>query len=250
MLQLGFRPSVVCCEYNAFLGKGPLTVMYEEDFSRRRLDPQRGLYFGVAVGAWKHLFAQYGYKFCGVDTAGVNVFFCLPERFTPCFLDDVTGPEFAYTNIFVKKFRVPGEELERELLARPDLVFVDVTEENVEDIVADCDLPPADGRKPEFIAGSVQLARMPWKDLLKGAGRWEVLEDIGESVTGWPRNHNASLLKDHRGRLPDPSRLTIALSLAEAHEHLPPDFDWLWTYRIATLQYQPARRGSFLRPNP
>lgn len=112
------------------------------------------------------------------------------------------------------------------------------------------DLPPADGRKPEFIAASVQLARMPWKDLLKGTGRWEVLEDIGESVTGWPRNHNASLLKDLWGRLPEPSRLTIALSLAEAHEHLPPDFDWLWTYRIATLQYQPARRGSFLRPNP
>ncbi len=145
MLQLGFRPSVVCCEYNAFLGKGPLTVMYEEDFSRRRLDPQRGLYFGVAVGAWKHLFVQYGYKFCGVDTAGVNVFFCLPDAFTPGFLDALTGPEHVYTKIFVNKFHVSGEELEQELLARPDLVFVDVTEENVEDVVADCDLPPADG---------------------------------------------------------------------------------------------------------
>jgi hypothetical protein len=36
---------------------------------------------------------------------------------------------------------MPGEALEQELLARPDLVFVDVTEENVEDIVADCDRP-------------------------------------------------------------------------------------------------------------
>lgn len=145
MLQRGFRPAVVCCEYNAFLGKDPLTVMFEADFSRRRLDPQRGLYFGVSVAAWRHLFEQYGYKFCGVDKAGVNVFFCLPEAFTPGFLDDVTGLEFAYTKVFTDKFRMSGEALEQELRARPDLVFVDVTEENVEDVVADCDRPAEEG---------------------------------------------------------------------------------------------------------
>ena len=145
MLQLGFRPSVVCCEYNASLGNGPLTVMYKNDFSRRHLDPQRGLYFGAAVSAWRHLFAQYGYKFCGVEKAGVNAFFCLPEAFTPDFLDDVTGPEHAYTKVFVDKFRVSGERLERELLARQNLIFINVTEKNIEDVVANCDLPPADG---------------------------------------------------------------------------------------------------------
>ena len=145
MLQRGFRPSVVCCEYNSFLGKGPITVLFEADFSRKRLDPQRGLYFGASVGAWRHLFEQYGYKFCGVDTHGVNAFFCLPEAFQPGFLDDVTGLEHAYTQVFVDKFGIPGEILEQELLGRPDLIFVDVTEENVEDVVADCDRPADEG---------------------------------------------------------------------------------------------------------
>jgi hypothetical protein len=118
---------------------------FEADFSRRRLDPQRGLYFGVSVAAWRHLFEQYGYRFCGVDTAGVNVFFCLPEAFTPGFLDEVSGLQHAYTRVFMDKFRMSGEALEQELLARPDLVFVDVTEENVEDVVADCDRPADEG---------------------------------------------------------------------------------------------------------
>ena len=141
MLQHGFRPAVVCCEYNAFLGREPLTVLYEAEFSRHRQDPQRGLYFGASVAAWRHLFEQYGYRFCGVDKAGVNVFFCLPEAFKPGFLDDVVGLEFAYTRVFLNKYRMSGEELESELLGRRTLVFVNVTEESVEDVVADCDRP-------------------------------------------------------------------------------------------------------------
>ena len=141
MLQLGFRPSIVCVEYNAFLGREPVTVMYDHDFSRHRYDPQRGLYFGVSVAAWRHLFAQYGYTFCGVDTAGVNAFFALPERFEPGFLSSFTGAEHAYTRVFTGKFGLPGETLERELLARRDVVFVDVTEENVEHVVEDTDRP-------------------------------------------------------------------------------------------------------------
>lgn len=152
MLQRGFRPSVVCCEYNAFLGHAPLTVMFAADFSRHRLDPQRRLYFGASVSAWRHLFEPYGYRFCGVDSAGVNVFFCLPQAFKPGFLDDVTGLQHAYARVYVDKFRMPGQALEQELLARPGLVFVDVTEENVEDIVADCDRPVEDGPKV-FTAG-------------------------------------------------------------------------------------------------
>jgi hypothetical protein len=145
MLQLGFRPSVVCCEYNAFMGMAPLTVMYKAQFMRKRLDPRRGLYFGASVGAWVHLFCQYGYRYCGVDKAGVNVFFCLPEAFKPGFLEDVTGLQHAYAQVFLNKFSLSGEELERELLSRDDLVFVDVTKKNVEDIVADCDLVAEEG---------------------------------------------------------------------------------------------------------
>lgn len=144
LLKLGFAPSIICVEYNAFLGHQPLTVMYDPDFSRRRYDPERGLYFGASASAWKHLFAQYGYRFCGVDQAGVNAFFCLPERFKSGFLDSISGVDHAYTRVFTDKFKLPGEQLERELLARPSLVFVNVAEENVEDVVDDCERPPGE----------------------------------------------------------------------------------------------------------
>lgn len=147
MLKHGFRPSVVCCEYNAFLGKAPLTVLFDADFSRYRQEPERGLYFGASVAAWRHLFEQYGYQFCGVDHAGVNAFFCLPEAFKPGYLEDVIGKEHSYTKVFCDKYRMSGEDLERELLGRPELVFVDVTQESVEDIVADCERPADEGPK-------------------------------------------------------------------------------------------------------
>jgi hypothetical protein len=97
------------------------------------------------------------------------------------------------------------------------------------------DLPAEDGRFPTFISTFVQLARIPGADLRAGRGEWEVLRNIGPETTGWPRNHNAFVLKDLRGRLPHPNRLTLGVSVAEAYDHPPDSFAWLWTYRIALL---------------
>lgn len=145
MLQLGFRPSIVCCEYNAFMGLNPYSVVYEAGFSRRRFEPVRGLYFGASVVAWRHLFEPYGYQFCGVDRSGVNAFFALPEAFQPGFLAQATGPDHLYATVYVDKHRMSGEALEQELLTRPELVFVDVTQENIEDVVEDSNRPAGDG---------------------------------------------------------------------------------------------------------
>lgn len=145
LMQLDFAPSIICVEYNAFLGSQPLTVVYDPEFSRHRYDPDRGLYFGASVAAWRHLFAQHGYRFCGVDSAGVNAFFCLPDRFQPGFLDSLSGADHAYTRVFTNKYGLPGEKLERDLLSRKDVVFINVAEENVEHVVEDCDRPAAEG---------------------------------------------------------------------------------------------------------
>lgn len=136
LLRDGFRPKIVCCEYNAFLEDRPLTVVYDEQFSRYRYDPQHGLYFGASVGAWKHLFSGYGYRFCGVESSGVNAFFCLEAAFAPGFLASITGLPHQYARVFVDKYRVAGNLLAQELMARTDLVFVDVSKERVEERVA------------------------------------------------------------------------------------------------------------------
>ncbi len=131
LLEADFRPSIVCCEYNSFMGMHPLTVAYDEQFERYRYDPARGLYFGASVPAWRHLLQPLGYRFCGVDSAGVNAFFCFERDFRPPFPEGAVGSAHVYTDVFVKKYGLTGIRLEQELLARRDLRFVDVTREDV-----------------------------------------------------------------------------------------------------------------------
>ena len=96
--------------------------------------------------------------------------------------------------------------------------------------------PPTDGLLPDFIAASVEVYRIPWKDLKQGAGRWTRIATLDAGKTGWPRNHNACILKDLQGRVPSERVLTVGLSVAEAYSVMPPDFAWLWTYRVALMQ--------------
>jgi hypothetical protein len=89
-----------------------------------------------------------------------------------------------------------------------------------------------DTRFPGFISSYVQVAEMAAEDLRAGRGVWRVVATIGRETTGWSRNHNAALGRDARGRLAQEDRLTLALSVADSFETPPPDFAWLWTYRI------------------
>lgn len=94
----------------------------------------------------------------------------------------------------------------------------------------------SDGRHPDFISADVPLMSIPWKDLRKGAGTWKILGRLDAARTGWPRNHNAAIMKDVWGRLPSGKALTIGVSWAEAYDALPPNFEWLWTYRIGLVE--------------
>lgn len=135
LLHAGFAPSLICCEFNPFLGAAPLTVVYDESFARYRYDPQRGLYYGASLGALQHLLREFGYRFCGVESAGVNAFFCREAAFAPGYLAGITGLPSAYSKVFVDKYGLPGAQLEKDLLARRDLVFVDVTQEDVAQLI-------------------------------------------------------------------------------------------------------------------
>lgn len=102
-------------------------------------------------------------------------------------------------------------------------------------MVREGDLPPEDGRFPGFVSAFVQVAWIEGKDLRAGRGTWQALANLGPESTGWPRNHNASLLKDARGRIPSSNSLTICFSVAEAYNSPPPS-NWLWTYRVALVR--------------
>ena len=77
ILKNGILPKILCLEYNSFLGKETVTVEYHKIFNSKILDKKRGLYFGVALNAWKELLNKYNYDFICVEKKGVNSFFVL-----------------------------------------------------------------------------------------------------------------------------------------------------------------------------
>ncbi len=122
LLETGFKPLILCLEYNSFFSPRPVTVVYDEAFSRYHYHPNFGLYYGASVEGLKIIAARHGYRFLCVDRSGTNAFFALPERFGQG-LDDLTGLSFQYTTIFCRKYRRTGEQL-AEALTRTDLKFV------------------------------------------------------------------------------------------------------------------------------
>lgn len=126
LLETGFKPSILCVEYNSFLSPRPVTVVYDEAFSRYRYHPNFGLYYGASVEGLKILAARHGYRFLCVDRTGTNAFFAHPERFAEG-LEEMTGLPFQYTTVFCRKYHRTGEQL-AEALAETGLEFVTVDE--------------------------------------------------------------------------------------------------------------------------
>ncbi|WP_420562674.1 hypothetical protein [Thalassobaculum sp.] len=159
-LAEGFRPKIICAEFNPFLGDDPITVEYNEAFRRYEYDPQRGLYFGVSLNAYRHLLEPYGYKFVGANKDGCNIFFVREDAFDAETLDRFEYLDFSYTTVFVNKYKMAGEALRDELLARPNLKFIDVRTLDVEAAAqAYAKAKPRKAAEPEKPQPSVVVAQ-------------------------------------------------------------------------------------------
>jgi hypothetical protein len=94
-LDAGFRPKVVCVEYNSAFGpERAITIPYRPDFNYVRAHPS-GLYYGVSLEGWKKLFTDRGYEFVTVDTRGVNALFVDPGTVDNALFDHLQRVEFA-----------------------------------------------------------------------------------------------------------------------------------------------------------
>lgn len=70
ILKCGFRPRVICSEYNAFLGaKDDKVVVYDPDMMWDRTK-----YFGASITAFANLFRSHGYSIVMGTSIGVNIF--------------------------------------------------------------------------------------------------------------------------------------------------------------------------------
>ncbi len=119
LLRMGFRPKVVCVETNTFIPEKQ-TVPFIEPFSRYKLQPRFGLYFGCSLEAWKHLWGKYGYTYLGMDSSYTNAFFGVGEK----------SHDFGYQTYFCRKYGMFGPELTATLRNH---LFLDVTKQEYED---------------------------------------------------------------------------------------------------------------------
>ena len=96
-----------------------------------------------------------------------------------------------------------------------------------------------DGESPNFIASTLIVYYMtlsgnenPADELFKGVGarNWRLVGEIGESLTGFKRNHNAGLVTDPYGHLlPNAKNIEVALTRSDLANGI---WGYLSTYRI------------------
>jgi hypothetical protein len=94
-LRAGFRPKVLCVEYNSTFGPHQsVTIPYCASFDYRRAH-STGFYYGVSLRGWKTLLSDYDYQFVTVDRRGVNAFFVDPSAVDGTFFHGLQVVDFA-----------------------------------------------------------------------------------------------------------------------------------------------------------
>lgn len=84
---------------------------------------------------------------------------------------------------------------------------------------------------PRYISGSVQVASIAASDLENGTGSWRVEGEVSPDVTGFPRNHDAGLVRSKYGRLPDHATLSVVFASSCAGSGCGTTAP-LWTYDL------------------
>lgn len=103
---------------------------------------------------------------------------------------------------------------------------------------------------PWWIGPAVQVAAIDADDLIKGRGTWLPTGDIDESVTGFPRNHNAGFARDWKGHLAQKGSVTVVFAKSCSSLPTVDDQDWsqatcdsLYSYDLWSIDGELRNRG-------
>lgn len=105
---------------------------------------------------------------------------------------------------------------------------------------------PFDPELPGFVSSVLQLASIGGEAIRSGYGHWQLVGTIGPADSGFPRNHNAALVRTPTGTLPSPPGtspgkgdiLDIVFTTAVTGEQ------WLWSYTLYEARREiPSERG-------
>lgn len=110
LLIAGFRPRIICLEYNACFRDLPVVVDYNESFSRWAFH-KSGMYYGTSVASWKQLLSRFGYHFITVDSSGTNCFFVDMEAVDGFVISALEGEDYLESDFYNRTRRgSPAEQ--------------------------------------------------------------------------------------------------------------------------------------------
>jgi hypothetical protein len=102
LYEKGFRPSLVCVEYNSLFGRErSITIPYHKAFTRHSYHPSTQVY-GVSIQGWHNFWTSRGYHFITVDLNGVNSFYARIEDFDQGFLNGINPIDFRHNFTLMK----------------------------------------------------------------------------------------------------------------------------------------------------
>jgi hypothetical protein len=96
------------------------------------------------------------------------------------------------------------------------------------------DVHPFPSNTPNFISTSVQIVSIAGGSVWGGGGEWKVEGTLNAAVTGFPRNHNAGLLRTVYGILPNPNQVEVYFADSDAAPDLVGKAEF--TYDIWTIK--------------
>ena len=122
-------------------------------------------------------------------------------------------------------------------------------DDKTDDVMANCDFAinqdenkvvmsrpvhPFSSSYPNYIASVLEIDTIDLDDLLNGIGKWSVIGRIDQSVSGFPRNHNACLVRDNFGHIKDWDTPTVYFTVSEESPKVAPESGKHaeWTYHI------------------
>ncbi|MDX1972289.1 MAG: hypothetical protein SFY68_07140 [Candidatus Sumerlaeia bacterium] len=107
LYEQGFRPSLVCVEYNSLFGnERSITIPYQKAFTRHSYHSSKQVY-GVSLQGWHHFWTSRGYQFITVDMNGVNSFYARVDAFDKSFLKTINPIVFKH-NFTLNKYLNPS----------------------------------------------------------------------------------------------------------------------------------------------
>lgn len=96
---------------------------------------------------------------------------------------------------------------------------------------------PYPASQPDFIGEQVQVVSLAAGDLRRPDAVWKVEGEITPALTGFARNHNAGIVRNAFGELPDSDRLRVCFSPSQAEPALHGQFA-VWTYTLHEVSAQ------------